>query len=103
MAKFTALGAEVVGISADAPDRNLAWTKELNLPVRLLSDVSPAGQVGRLYGVWDDLWSIERRTTFIVDRQGTVRWTEAGSGCLDTSRTLDALTRIQAEWGNPRR
>ena len=103
MAKFTALGAEVVGISADAPDRNLAWTKELKLPVRLLSDVKPAGRVGRLYGVWDDLWSIERRTTFIVDRQGTVRWTEAGSGCLDTSRTLDALTRIQAEGGNPRR
>ena len=97
MAKFTALDAEVIGISADAPERNLAWTKELNLPVRLLSDVNPAGQVGRLYGVWDDLWSIERRTTFIVDRQGKVRWTEAGSACIDTSRTLDALGRIARE------
>ena len=95
MTKFTALNAEVIGISADAPDRNLAWTKELNLPVRLLSDVG--GQVGRLYGVWDDLWSIERRTTFIVDRQGRVRWTEAGSACIDTSRTLDALARIARE------
>jgi len=103
MAKFTALDAEVVGISADAPDRNLAWTKELKLPVRLLSDVNPAGRVGRLYGVWDDLWSIERRTTFIVDRQGRVRWTEAGSGCIDTTRTLDALTRIQSEGVHPRR
>ena len=94
MAKFTALNAEVIGVSADAPDRNLAWTKELNLPVRLLSDVTPAGQVGRLYGVWDDLWSIERRTTFIVDRRSTVRWMDAGRGCIDTSRTLEALTQL---------
>ncbi len=85
----------MIGISADAPDRNLAWTKELNLPVRLLSDV--AGQVGRLYGVWDDLWSIERRTTFVVDRQGKVRWVEAGSACIDTSRTLQAVTQLKAE------
>jgi len=84
----------VVGVSADAPDRNLAWSKELSLPVRLLSDVSPAGQVGRRYGVWDDLWSITRRTTFILDRQGKVRWMEAGSGCVDTSRTLDAVQQL---------
>ena len=94
MAKFTALDAEVVGISADAPDRNLAWTKELKLPVRLLSDVNPAGRVGRLYGVWDDLWSIERRTTFIVDRRSRVRWVHAGRDCIDTSRTLEALTQL---------
>jgi peroxiredoxin len=87
----------VVGISADAPDRNLAWAKELKLPFRLLSDVEPAGQVGKRYGVWDDLWRIERRTTFIVDRQGKVRWTEAGGACIDTSRTLDALTRLARE------
>ena len=97
MAKFTALDAEVIGISADAPDRNLAWTKELNLPVRLLSDVNPAGQVGRLYGVWDDLWRIQKRTTFVVDRQGKVRWMDAGSACIETGRTLDAVTRLARE------
>ena len=91
------LDAEVVGISADAPERNLAWTRELSLPVRLLSDVNPAGQVGRRYGVWDDLWSIERRTTVIVDRPGRVRWVEAGSGCIDPRRTLEALRQLAAK------
>lgn len=62
--------------------------------MRLLSDVGPAGQVGRRYGVWDDLWNIARRTTFIVDRQARVRWTEAGSTCIDVSRTLDALQQL---------
>ena len=86
-----------MGISADAPERNLAWTKELKLPFRLLSDVDPAGEVGKRYGVWDDLWRIERRTTFIVDRQGRVRWSESGAACIDTSKTLDALTRLARE------
>jgi alkyl hydroperoxide reductase subunit AhpC len=53
--------------------------------------------VGRLYGVWDDLWSIERRTTFIVDRRSRVRWMDAGRGCIDTSRTLEALTQLARE------
>ena len=97
MSKLTALAAEVIGISADVPERNLAWTRQLKLPVRLLSDLHPAGDVGRRYGVWDDVWNIERRTTFIVDRRGTVRWVEAGSGCVDPSRTLEALRQLAAE------
>jgi peroxiredoxin len=82
----------VIGISADAPDRNLAWARELGLPFRLLSDRD--GAVGRRFGVWDDLWRIERRTTFIVDAGGTVRYVEVGSAALDTNRALDALRTL---------
>jgi peroxiredoxin len=88
------LGAEVVGISADAPERNLAWSRELKLPFRLLTD---GGEVGKRYGVWDDTWRIQPSATFIVDGRGTVRWTEAGGLCIDTSRTLDALTRLAGD------
>ena len=87
----------MVGISADAPDRNLAWAKELKLPFRLLSDVDPAGQVGKRYGVWDELWRVQRRTTFVVDRQGKIRWMDAGRDCIETSRTLEAVTRLARE------
>ena len=62
--------------------------------MRLLSDT--AGDAGRRYGVWDGLWRIARRATFIVDRQGKVRWAEAGSLCLDTSRALQALTQLKS-------
>jgi peroxiredoxin (alkyl hydroperoxide reductase subunit C) len=81
----------VIGISADTPERNLAWSRELGLPFRLLSDT---GEVGRRYGVWDELWKIQQRATFIVDRRGTIRWAESGSVCVDTARTLDALARL---------
>jgi peroxiredoxin len=84
----------VIGVSADPPARNLAWTRELTLPFRLLSDDRPPGRVGRRWGVWDDLWSLERRVTFIVDRAGRVRWVEDGGPAIDTSRTLTALTRL---------
>ncbi len=94
--KYAALDAEVIGVSADAPDRNLAWTNDLRLPMRLLSDTAPAGRVGRLYGVWDDLWGLERRTTFVLDRTGRVRYVETGSAAIDTNHVLDALARLAA-------
>jgi len=53
--------------------------------------------VGKRYGVWDDLWRVQRRTTFVVDRHGKVRWTDAGRDCIDTSRTLDAVARLARE------
>jgi peroxiredoxin len=44
--------------------------------------------------VWDGLWRIERRTTFIVDAGGIVRYVEAGSAAIDTNRALDALRTL---------
>ena len=72
----------------------LAWTQQLSLPFRLLSDTKPAGKVGRGYGVWDDLWNLEKRVTFIVDRRMTIRYVEMGGAALDTSRALEALTSL---------
>ena len=84
----------MIGISADAPDRLLAWTDKLKLPMRLLSDAKPAGQAGRTWGVWNDLWNLENRVTFIVDRQRTIRYVETGGAAIDTNRALEALTSI---------
>ncbi len=82
----------MIGISADVPERNLAWTKELGLPFRLLSDRD--GAAGKVFGVWDSLWGIERRTTFIVDQRGVVRYVEVGSAAIDTNRALEALRTL---------
>ena len=84
----------MIGISSDAPDRLLAWTEKLKLPFRLLSDAKPAGQVGRAWGVWNDLWNLENRVTYIVDRSGTIRYVESGGAAIDTNRALEALGSI---------
>ena len=81
-----------MGVSADPPDRNLAWTQQLKLPFRLLSDVD--GRLAREYGVWDDTWRLAKRVTFVIDRAGRVRYVEPGSLAIDTSRTLDAVQKL---------
>lgn len=83
-----------MGVSVDPQDRNLAWTKQLGLPFRLLSDVASPGRVSRLYGVWDDTWNLSKRVTFIVDRAGRVRYVEIGSLAIQTNRTLAALQQL---------
>jgi peroxiredoxin len=82
----------VIGISADPPERNLAWTKQLTLPFRLLSDGD--GRTARAYGVWDPTWNLPKRVTFIIDRARRIRFVEAGSLAIDTGRTLEALARL---------
>jgi peroxiredoxin Q/BCP len=81
-----------VGVSADAPERNQAWARQLKLPFRLLSD--PDGRVARRWGVWDDTWNLSRRVTFVLDRAGRIRYVETGGLAIQTDRTLDALTKL---------
>jgi peroxiredoxin (alkyl hydroperoxide reductase subunit C) len=79
-------------VSADPPERNLAWTRQLNLPFRLLSD--PDGRGAQRWGVWDDTWNLAKRVTFVVDRTGVIRYVEVGGLAIQTDRTLEALTRL---------
>jgi len=81
-----------VGISADPPERNLAWARELNLPFKLLTDKD--GTVSRRWGAWDDTWNLPKRVTFVVDRAGRIRYVEPGSLAIETDRTLDALGKL---------
>ena len=84
-----------MGISADLPERNRAWAEDLKLPFRLLSDLGPSGKIGRLYGVWDDLWGLERRATFLVDKQGIIRHVSLQSLALDGRDILEALAKLK--------
>lgn len=84
-----------MGISSDAAERNRAWAESLRLPFRLLSDLGPKGKVGRLYGVWDELWALERRATFLVDRQGMIRFVAVDSLALDGRGVLEALAQLR--------
>jgi peroxiredoxin Q/BCP len=76
-ARLKALGAQVVGVSADSPDshRKFAAKHKLNFP--LLSD--SGNRVTRLYGVYKkkSLYGREfmgvERTTFVIGRDGIVR------------------------------
>ena len=75
--RIRAMGARVVGVSADSAPSHQKFTDKYSLNFPLLSDVG--NRVGRLYGVYKmkslygrEFMGIER-TTFVIDREGVVR------------------------------
>lgn len=77
LAKIKKLGAQVVGISADPPASHQKFAAKNSLDFPLLSDTQ--NRVGQLYRVYKkkslygrEFMGIER-TTFLIDRGGTIR------------------------------
>ncbi len=72
---FEAAHTQVLGISTDSPFSHENWAKSVGISnYPLLSDVQRA--VAKDYGVhWPD-WNANVRATFVVDKQGTIRFTE---------------------------
>ncbi len=75
IADFEAAGTQVLGISTDSPFSHENWAKAVGISrYPLLSDVHR--EVARAYGVYWPDWNANVRATFIVDRQGVVRFVE---------------------------
>ena len=66
----------ILGISGDSPFCHTAFQKAHPLPFPLLSDVHRA--VIAAYGVHDVDRNVAYRSTFVVDRDGILRWGQAG-------------------------
>jgi peroxiredoxin len=71
--EFTALDTEILGISVDSTWCHDAWAKHLGLTYPLLSDMMH--EVGKAYGVFNPERHIHARSTFLIDKSGTVRYT----------------------------
>ena len=71
-----ALGADVVGISPDPPDKQLRFDEKYNLGFPLLSDVDR--QAIEAYGVWGEKKLYGRtymgliRSSFLIDEDGKI-------------------------------
>jgi mycoredoxin-dependent peroxiredoxin len=72
--EFLTFDSEVLGISTDPTYslRVFADTDGLNFP--LLSDFWPHGSVASSYGVFDTELGVARRSSFVIDKSGIVRW-----------------------------
>jgi len=64
----------VLGVSTDPPETHRRFAAKLGLPFRLLSDPSQA--VATKYGSKDS-GGINRRTVYVIGKDGLVRWREA--------------------------
>jgi peroxiredoxin len=95
LADFLTFDTEVLGISCDPlfALRAFADVDGLNFP--LLSDFWPHGEVSRAYDVFDERTGAARRSSYVIDREGVVRW--AVHNKPSESRDLDEhLHQLQA-------
>lgn len=85
--EFMTFDTEVVGISCDPlyALRAFADADGLNFP--LVSDFWPHGEVSRAYDVFDEVKGCPRRSSYIIDRDGNLRW--AVHNAIADSRDLD--------------
>jgi peroxiredoxin len=96
LAEFLTFDTEVLAISCDSvyATRAFADQDRLNFPV--LSDFWPHGEVARAYDVFDESSGSPRRSSYVVDKQGIVRWSvhNARPEGRDLDEHLKQLTAV---------
>jgi len=94
IATYAGLNAAVVGISVDSPWTLAKFRDEQRLPFDLLSDFNK--EVSRAYDtIYEtyalDLKGVSKRSAFVIDGQGIVRYAEV----LDNVKDVPNFTAIQ--------
>jgi mycoredoxin-dependent peroxiredoxin len=65
---------ELLTVSVDSVHAHRVWSDAEHFGFELLSDFWPHGAVAELYGVFDSEHGTATRGTFIIDKDGVVRW-----------------------------
>ncbi|MER6059950.1 peroxiredoxin [Streptomyces sp. NPDC050743] len=73
--KFEGRDTQLLAVSNDSIHTLRVFAEQEGLEYPLLSDFWPHGNVSRAYGVFDEDKGCAVRGTFIVDKEGVVRWT----------------------------
>lgn len=92
---FEAAHTQVMGISTDSPFSHENWAKSVGIShYPLLSDIHRA--TSRDYGVYWPDWNANVRATFVIDKQGTIRFVERyGKGELpDPDKILAEVKKL---------
>lgn len=71
---FGAADAQVLAISCDHFFANRAFSDRDGHTFPILSDFWPHGEVAKAYGTFNDDAGAPNRGTYVIDREGLVRW-----------------------------
>jgi mycoredoxin-dependent peroxiredoxin len=88
----------ILAISSDSTFCHTAFAKAQGFPFPLLSDIHR--RVIQAYGVLDADRNVAYRSTFVVDRNGTLRWGQAGDREMvregsEIARVVDLITTLR--------
>ena len=97
--EFARYGAELMGISVDGTWCHRAFAETRNLHFPLLADFEPKGEVARSYGVYRDAEGTSERALFVIDGEGTIRWSYCSPVGVNPGADgiLDALEKLGVE------
>ncbi|MES9519380.1 peroxiredoxin [Streptomyces capoamus] len=73
--RFADRDTQLLAVSNDSIHTLRVFAEQEGLEYPLLSDFWPHGNVSRAYGVFDEDKGCAVRGTFIIDKEGVVRWT----------------------------
>jgi mycoredoxin-dependent peroxiredoxin len=65
---------QLLAVSNDSPFALRVFADQEGLEYPLLSDFWPHGEVSRAFGVFDEEKGCAVRGTFVIDKEGVVRW-----------------------------
>ncbi len=88
----------LLAISADSPFSHAAFAKARGFTFPLLSDIHRKTIAD--YGVLDEERNVAYRSTFVIDRDGTVRWGQVGDRTMvrdgrEVLRVLDLVESLR--------
>lgn len=115
LADFTALGATLVALTPELPDKSISTAEKQGLAFQVLSDTGNA--VAREYGVvfkltdgvhqsyekgfglsqfnGDDSGELPLAATYVIDRQGTIRWAFLDADYQNRAEPADVLAALR--------
>ena len=90
-------------ISVDSSPSHKVWAEREGYQFPLLADFWPHGAVARAYGVFNDVAGFANRGTFLIDRDGVIRFAEeAGPGeARDRAAWDAAIATLQGTMTTP--
>jgi mycoredoxin-dependent peroxiredoxin len=92
---FQSDDVQVLTVSVDSPFVHKVWAEREGYDFPLLADFWPHGGVAQAYGVFNDVAGIANRGTFLIDREGVVRFAEMNSP--GQARDQDAWRKALAD------
>ena len=78
---------QLLAISCDSMFTQRIFAERENYQFPVLSDFWPHGEVAKKYGIFDDARGCALRGTFIIDKEGVVRWQIVNA--ISDARNLD--------------
>jgi mycoredoxin-dependent peroxiredoxin len=76
LSDFVGDEAQILTVSVDSPYSHKVWADQQGYDFPLLADFWPHGAVAQAYGVFNAEKGFANRGTFVIDREGVVRFTE---------------------------